>query len=183
MYDAHTNTTLFVSAFGPSARATLLALGLGASAAMTALATTAQADASNCGVTFDPSASYPGLPATPGVDVSGEDGISLHLQHARGVVELDGCLYELDRALNVGFGGLGQLQLLFELHGVGAQSLVFVSEDGAAPGVVEVAGDEFDHAISPGPSEIGFELGSLGQSAPTTPVVVIKPIEDDPPPD
>lgn len=166
----------------PIMPAIALAMSLGSLAVLTVTQTEARASAAHCGVAFDPAKTYPNLPQTGSPDLSGEAGVQLHLQHQRGVVELDGCLYELDRPIEIEFAGLDQVELLFEVYGASAWDLVFASEDGELDAVIEVGDGSFTRTMTPASGDLGFELASSGQGAPTTPVVIVKPIEDDPPP-
>jgi hypothetical protein len=135
----------------------------------------------SCGAAFDPASAYPSLPDLFGADISGESGLRLYLQPDRGVIEVDECFYVLDRPLEVDFAGLDNITLMFELHPNRIRSRTFVSEDGELLDTIAVAGDKFTYVIDPSAS-FGFELAEPGQAAPTTPVVIIKPIEDDPEP-
>lgn len=139
-------------------------------------------DTSACATTFDTRASYPMLPESAGPDLSGEAGVVVHLQQHRGVVELGDCLYQLDRPLEIAFEDLDAVALLLELHDEFSTSTeLFVS----TAGTVET--HTLDQAfavfsLTPETSELGFEIAAPGQSAPTVPVVIAKPVDDGPPP-
>lgn len=134
-----------------------------------------------CSEVFAPSARYPRLPEVEGADVVGEPGVLVHLQHHRGVVELDGCLYELDRPLEIDHDGLGVVSVLLELHDAGGTFELFVSSD-AAVETHSLAEPFAVFSLGPSSPSLGFELAAPGQSAPTVPVVVAKPVDEDPPP-
>lgn len=130
---------------------------------------------------FDPAADFPPLPALDGADFSDEPGIVLHLEQHRGVVDLDGCLYEVDRPLAVAFADLEQVMFVIELHGTGESAELFVTDEAGGVELYSVDGPLFTVPMGADTS-MSFEVATPGQSAPTVPVVVAKPIEEDPPP-
>ena len=134
-----------------------------------------------CERPFDPDAYYPPLPRTEGTDLSGEAGVELHLQRHRAVVDLDGCLYGVDRPLEIDFADLEQVTLLFELHGAGAESKVFVTHTSGGVEALTVRGSTFDYTMS-AEENLGFEPATPTQAAPTVPVMIAKPKDGDPPP-
>lgn len=135
----------------------------------------------HCDVAFEADHSYPPLPEADGPDLSGEPGVLIHLQRERGVVELGDCLYELNRPLEVDFSGLSQIELLFDLPGAELGARVFVTDASGMLEDFEVYGGTFGHTMTAS-DELGFEVAPLLQTAPTVPVVVTRPIEDDPEP-
>lgn len=137
--------------------------------------------ADSCGVSFNPNATYPPLPEVKGPDVSGEPGVLIHLQPGRGVVELEDCLYELDRPLEVDFTGLNHVELLFDVSGASYGARMFVSDASGVFESFEVYDGVFAYMmVAEGP--LGFEVAPLTQMAPTVPIVVTRPREDDPEP-
>ncbi|MCA9701646.1 MAG: hypothetical protein KC431_29265 [Myxococcales bacterium] len=130
---------------------------------------------------FDADADFPPLPALAGADFRGEPGIVLHLEQHRGVVDLGGCLYEVDRPLAVDFAGLERIMFVIELHGTPENTELFVTDDFGGLEVHTADGPLLTVPMGADAS-MGFEVTTPGQSAPTVPVVVAKPIEEDPPP-
>lgn len=135
-----------------------------------------------CELEFDADAPYPPLPASWGLDMYARDGVVLFLQTHRGVVQLDGCLYELDRPLELDAYGLDHVSLLIELpdHSAGAQVYV-TTEDGVLLEVLDINAGAFEYLLTEGLS-LGFGVATPGEPLPTIPVVITKPIDDDPEP-
>ena len=133
-----------------------------------------------CVADYEPSGTFPRLPEAAGADLSGEPGVLIHLEQHRSVVELDDCLYEVDRPLVIDFADLELMSLLLELPETASASTLFLSSPaGVEVHVVEDGIATF--SMSPDTS-LGFELAAPGQSAPTVPIIIAKPVDDDPPP-
>lgn len=164
--------------------ALLAALSLSGSLLLGAAPRAAQAqdEAPRCGQPYDPSASYPSLPEREGAaDISGEAGVVVYMHEARALVELEGCIYRVDRPLLVDFDGLDFFTLLVELpdHSAGAE--VYVSEDGEWMETLTLS-SSFSYVIEPGGGELGLELATPGLTAPTRPIIVAKPTTGNPEP-
>lgn len=167
---------------------TAIALTLASSAAFGAF-TNAYAGARHCGVAFEASTSYPPLPPPTGADIESEAGALVHLLVGRAVIELDDCLYEVDRPLWVDLAAFDQLELLFELEGQdeGSEQAegLFVSE-GATGGYELLRAEDsqlsytLDAAALGGP--LSFELALPGQEAPVSPVIRVEPTSGTPEP-
>ena len=142
----------------------------------------ARADSASCDPSYNHAATYPSLVDLPGPDISGEAGIIIYLTRERAIVERDGCLYDVgDRPLEIAFGGLAAVTLLFELPDHPGGASIYVSEAEVWTEMLEPRGDSFAYVLNSEPS-LGFEIASPDQPAPTVPVVVAKPIDDDPEP-
>ena len=164
MHTVHNHFGVLALSDWPRAlQAACLALALGSLALVAMdLERTAVAAEQACGDAFDPSASYPVLPQTSGPDVSGEPGIVVHLQDYRGVAEIDGCLYELNRPLEIDFDGLDFVSLLFEIHGDSTAALeVFVTDDSSGYELAAVEGSLLTYTMTTGDGELGFEIAKL----------------------
>jgi hypothetical protein len=126
---------------------------------------------------------YPLLPDLPGADISGEAGLVIYLRDGRALIEADG-LYDLgDRPLEVGFDGLTEITLWFVLAEQSAETTLFVERDGLWTDTLGLRGTELHYVIRPGGASVySFELADPGQRAPTSPDLVLVPIEDAPEP-
>lgn len=181
--DTNTDATtkLFVANdHGPRLVAAIISLCVSASGGHV-MRSSSTTEPPHCATAFDADADYPSLPPSRGADLSAEDVFVIYLQSWRGVVDLHGCLYQLDRPLNVVLSGVEDMELRFEVVESTGEDTVYVSEDATVVDVLGLNSSEFDYTIEPHRT-LGFELAVPGQSAPTTPVVVIKPVEDDPDP-
>lgn len=132
---------------------------------------------------YDPEASYPSLPDLSGADIVGESALTVYLHEGRAVVEWDGDFYDISsRALELGFDGLTLITLTFELpdHPNGVD--VYLTEDATWTETIEASTDSFDYEFRQGTGVVafGFEIEGSGQSTPSQPDVVVKPIDDDP---
>ena len=118
---------------------------------------------------------YPPLPATDGdtPDVSGEAGVVLYLQRDRALVEIDGCLYQLDRPLLIDVDPFDTVTLLVVLLEPEDANRVFVSEFGEWTETLESPGS-FSYTLPRG-HEVGFEIAGPTQPIPTVPVVIARP--------
>ena len=136
----------------------------------------------HCDAPYDPAAIYPALPEPSGTaDLSAEAGLIIHIEEARALVELDGCLYTVDRPLLVDFDGLDFITLIVELPASTSHSEVYV-HDAAGAALYTVTGSSLTYVWEP-TQEVGFELAAPDQAAPTGPIVVAKPTSGNPEPD
>ena len=136
----------------------------------------------SCEFEFDADAAYPPLAESWAGDMYLRYSIVLFLQSHRAVVELDGCLYEIDQPLEVNAYGPSNVSLLIELPDYSADAQVYVTtEDGVLLEILDTNADTFEYVLPRGLS-LGFAVANPGEPLPTIPVVVTKPIDDDPEP-
>lgn len=157
--------------------AELLAAG---SAPALASGSDSSSSVSHCAAVYDPSASYPGLSELEGPDVSSA-GVVLYLHQDHAVAELEGCFYRVDRALEIDFGSLDFVTLLFEFPDHGTHSQMLVSDGGERVEVLDLPTPSLDYVVRPG-EKLGFVYGASASAAPTTPVIVTSP-PDNPEPE
>ena len=140
---------------------------------------TAEAMAASTGAGFE--SAYPPLPDLPGPDIKGEAGVLIHLQAGGPLVELEGELHSLEgRPLEVSFGDLDQLTLLFELP---AKTRLFVHEQGVWK-ALESSADGVEYPLTRGSigTELRFGLATADEEVPGDIELCIRPLRDDPPP-
>lgn len=158
-------------------RGRLSACALSLVGALTAGASPASAEQSasapHCTEVYDPSASLPPLPEADGADVSGDAGVVIYLHEDRAAVELDGCFYLVDRALEIDASGLDFVTLLFELP-ERSSAQVYVTANGALLETLDASGPMLSYVMD-GSLELGFEIAAPGSFAPTGPTVITKP--------
>lgn len=136
---------------------------------------------SNCEDSYDPDQHYP-LLFDPHLG-SPTASVGLYLRIGGGTVYIEGCFYDFEAPLTLTFPkDLEFLRLEFEAPDfIGSEALLFVFEE---RGIFDVVNAEDGRAHYEVDSErpLGFELATPEQPAPTTPVVIVKPVEDDPDP-
>ena len=149
--------------------------------ALSSIAPEAKADGPACIEAHDPALAYPQLPDPQGPDLVGEAGVVFTVEADRTLVEIGGCLYELgERGLELDFAGLDQVDLIFELPENPTGAPVLVEVDGVAIETFETLGGTFEYAMTDA-SSLAFDFGQVTGSA-SGPILIRKPIEDDPDP-
>ena len=140
---------------------------------------TAKAMAASTGPGFE--SAYQPLPDLPGPDIKGEAGVLIHLQAGGALVELEGELHSLEgRPLEVSFGDLDQLTLLFELP---ASARLFVREQGIWKALESSAnGIQYPLTRDSIGAELSFGLATADEKVPGDIELCIRPLRDDPPP-
>lgn len=134
-----------------------------------------------CGGDYDPERVYPSLPLTDGPDLIAEAGVVVYLHPERAVVEIGDCFYALDRELEIDFGGLDLVVVLFELAAYGPGTTLLVSTDGEWTQALELDTPTLSYALNPTTSH-GFALSAPGQERPVTPLIETKPSSQNPVP-
>lgn len=144
---------------------------------------TAWASVTSCDPIYNPSTSYPVLSYSEVPSINGEEGVFIYLLDDRALVEHDdACLYEVDETvLEIDFGNLEEVTLVFELPDYAAGATVHVTQKGVLIESLRLEGGSFTYILAED-SELGFEISIPGMPAPTVPVVVTKPTTDDPEP-
>lgn len=143
-------------------------------------------DMGQCDDEFDIREVYPPLPPAIGADLGDEALAQVHLMHERGVIELSGCLYEVDRPLRVDFARYEAIELVFELDDDSGGGALQVS-DGLEFELLDAAGGELNYTLElNGFGELGFGLVAPpflpDVPAPVSPVIRVEPVSGTPEP-
>ena len=132
-----------------------------------------------CGQVYDPASAYPVL---AGPSISGEAAIVVHIGAERASVDIDGCFYEIGGdVLEVDFGHLDEVRVFFELEGPLWGASVSVTDDSGWTEVHAVDDGSFVYVMST-ESSLHFEVAAPGPLGPVMPLVIRKPIEEEPSP-